>query len=326
MSGTFKASIGLSILPLLLGIFLLTSNCDNRGETSDPSATSEADMLDMKYVGRESCRECHEREYTLFQGSDHDLAAGSITFAAGQVSESVSFNVVNDDLDEAEETLVITLGTPVNARLGALSSQTVTLIDNDPPPVIELTAAGQTVPENVGAVAVTAGLSTVSGREITVPYTVSGTADSGIDHNFAAGTITVAAGQTSGTAGFSVVDDSLPEADETVIVTLGIPTNASAGTVTVQTITIEDNDIPTVQAVSSNYPGRLNAVADFQLTIRFSSSMDTSLEPIIAMISSGSAQPVAPGGGSSTPREPQSRCSQRGRRSSPVGWMREAVA
>ena len=27
-----------------------------------------------EYRGRESCRECHEKEYNLFQGSDHDMA------------------------------------------------------------------------------------------------------------------------------------------------------------------------------------------------------------------------------------------------------------
>ena len=74
MSGTLKTGIGFSVLPLLLGILLIASNCGSRDDASDPSAQDMADMLDMQYVGRESCRECHELEYRLFQGSDHDLA------------------------------------------------------------------------------------------------------------------------------------------------------------------------------------------------------------------------------------------------------------
>ncbi|MEN8202520.1 MAG: tetratricopeptide repeat protein [Bacteroidota bacterium] len=30
--------------------------------------------LTAQYIGRESCKECHEKEYMLFQGSDHDMA------------------------------------------------------------------------------------------------------------------------------------------------------------------------------------------------------------------------------------------------------------
>ncbi|MDF1574923.1 MAG: tetratricopeptide repeat protein [Bacteroidales bacterium] len=32
-----------------------------------------------KYMGRESCRECHEKQYNLFQGSDHDQAMDTAT-------------------------------------------------------------------------------------------------------------------------------------------------------------------------------------------------------------------------------------------------------
>jgi tetratricopeptide (TPR) repeat protein len=74
MSRTIKTSISLAILPIFLGIILLASNCSKGNESTNTSSTGISDALDSQYIGRESCKECHEREYSLFQGSDHDLA------------------------------------------------------------------------------------------------------------------------------------------------------------------------------------------------------------------------------------------------------------
>jgi tetratricopeptide (TPR) repeat protein len=64
------------LLTAVATIFCLFTviNC-KRGDSADtqedtvtnPSQTAE-------YIGRESCKECHEKEYNLFQGSDHDMA------------------------------------------------------------------------------------------------------------------------------------------------------------------------------------------------------------------------------------------------------------
>ncbi len=53
---------------------LTVINC-KRGD-SDPGLadTSETEKLTAQYIGRESCKECHEKAYNLFQGSDHDMA------------------------------------------------------------------------------------------------------------------------------------------------------------------------------------------------------------------------------------------------------------
>jgi hypothetical protein len=77
-----------------------------------------------------------------------------------------------------------------------------------------------------------------------VPYTVSGTATAGTDYTgFVAGNFTFAPGITTTTKTLSVVDDHLVESAETVIVTLGTPVNAALGTPSVETITINDNDV-----------------------------------------------------------------------------------
>ena len=79
---------------------------------------------------------------------------------------------------------------------------------------------------------------------MTVDYAVTGTATgSGTDYTLANGTLTIIAGSTSGTITIaSIVNDSLDEANETVIVTLSSPSNATLGTDSVHTYTINDND------------------------------------------------------------------------------------
>jgi len=59
------------ILFLSLVIFL---NCKRSGEAENTTDQIVGDELIAEYTGRASCKECHEKQYDLFQGSDHDLA------------------------------------------------------------------------------------------------------------------------------------------------------------------------------------------------------------------------------------------------------------
>ena len=58
------------------------------------------------------------------------MAAGTLTFTPGDTSESISLSVVDDSLDEANETVIVTLSGPVNATLGANTTHTYTITDN----------------------------------------------------------------------------------------------------------------------------------------------------------------------------------------------------
>ena len=62
-------------------------------------------------------------------------------------------------------------------------------------------------------------------------YAVSGTATgAGTDYTLADGTLTINAGETSGTITISgIIDDSSTEGNETVILTLSGPKNATLG-------------------------------------------------------------------------------------------------
>lgn len=120
------------------------------------------------------------------------------------------------------------------------------------PLTVALSASTQTVAESVGTVTVTAQSSGTFTSDIVIPYTVSGTATGGgTDHNLANGNITITTGATTGTTTFSVVDDAIADPNETVIVTMGTPNFGTPSGVTVQTITITDNDTAGVTVVQS---------------------------------------------------------------------------
>ncbi|MEN8155860.1 MAG: tetratricopeptide repeat protein [Bacteroidota bacterium] len=74
------------IVPKVLGtvvpvaaILATLINCNRAESGTAARATPEQTKQSAEYRGRESCRECHEKEHNLFQGSDHDLAMDTAT-------------------------------------------------------------------------------------------------------------------------------------------------------------------------------------------------------------------------------------------------------
>ncbi|HBC87923.1 MAG TPA: hypothetical protein DCZ94_13295 [Lentisphaeria bacterium] len=181
---------------------------------------------------------------TATAGSDYTTKTGTLNWADGDsASKTFAVSITNDSLDEADETVSITLSNISGASLGTPNTASLTITDDDAAPTVNFTAASQSKAENGGTATITAQLSAASGQAVTVPFTVSGTAANPGDYTITTSPITIAAGSTTGTATITIVDDTAYEnPDETVIVTMGSPTNATKGTTTVHTLTITDND------------------------------------------------------------------------------------
>ena len=126
-------------------------------------------------------------------GTDYTLANGTLTINAGETSGTITIaSIVNDSLDEANETVIVTLSSPSNATLGSDSVHTYTITDNDSTPVVYFDAPQSTSgAESTSSKAITATLTAVSGQNVTVDYAVTGTATgSGTDYTLANGPIT----------------------------------------------------------------------------------------------------------------------------------------
>lgn len=88
-------------------------------------------------------------------------------------------------------------------------------------------------------------LSLASGVDISIPYTITGTATNGADYTIAtSGSFTITAGNTVEIIDLGILNEAEEESDETIIVTLGTaPSGTILGTDVVFTYTINDDDI-----------------------------------------------------------------------------------
>ncbi|MFC2086962.1 Calx-beta domain-containing protein [Bacteroidota bacterium] len=176
-------------------------------------------------------------------GIDYTLTNGTATILAGDPNTSFNFNVIDDVIDENDETIIIELSNPTDANLGTNTTYTYTITDNDAIPTIEFTQTSSGSDEGTSPASLEVSLSAASGLDITVDYAVSGgTASSGTDFSLSDGTLTVTAGNTSANVSPTIFDDGIVELDETIEVTISNESNATMGGNTVHTFTIHDND------------------------------------------------------------------------------------
>ena len=160
----------------------------------------------------------------------------------------------DDDVVEPDETFTVALRSPANATI-ADGKATGTIRDDDEvKPTVSIEDVA--VEEGAGSAVFEVTLSAPSARDVTLGYATSnGTARAGQDYTgVVSGTLTIAAGSTSGTISVRVLDDEYPEPDETFTVTLSNAENATINDGEgVGTITDDDQVVLTVSYGASSY-------------------------------------------------------------------------
>ncbi len=241
--------------------------------------------------------------------ADFTAASGTATFAPGEVSRTVTVDVLGDLLDEADETFTLQLANPQQVVL-AREAATATILDDDAPPTVSVSDVD--VDEgNSGTVAATftVTLSAPSGREVRVSYTTANVeATAGVDYQTTSGELVLAAGTTSSTVNVPVVGDLSEEPDERFELRLVAPSNATlADDVGVGTIRDDDTapqlsvgDV-TVHEGDSGFttidvPLRLSQASGFVVTVAYTTADGTATTPAdylaatdVAMIPAGSS-------------------------------------
>ena len=174
---------------------------------------------------------------TARQGVDYQINPSPVVIPAGSASTPVQITITNDLIDEIDEHVKLTMGQPTNATLGDPYIHETVIQDDDNPPLVYFTSSAQSGNEAVGTMPVTVRLSNISGMDVLVPFTVSGNATQDSDYTLSPVTmITIPAGYLERTINISVVNDDaqggvyIGEPDETVVLTMGTPVNAVAGT------------------------------------------------------------------------------------------------
>jgi len=189
---------------------------------------------------------------TATSGTDFSLTSTQVTIPAGQTTALVEVNIIGDTLDENDEDAVVTLVNANAAIVGTQSTHTVTIQDNDNAPTASFSTTSSSIAENGTTATLTVNLNTASGMMITVPYTLGGTAAQGMDYSITTSPLTFTPGTTSQTITVTMMDDLVDEANETVIVTLGTPTNAGLGANQMHTLTITDDEVTCVGPGAGN--------------------------------------------------------------------------
>ncbi len=178
---------------------------------------------------------------TATNGQKYTATNGTLAFAAGDTSQTITVPILNNGLFEGAKNFKVILSNPTNAVLGTPTTNTVSITDNDDG--VQFVLTGSSVAEDAGVVQ----FAVVRRDDGTLPVTVNLattdlTATNGLDYAGITATLSFAPTERWKLVSIPILNDGLKEANETFRLTLSNPTNATLGGTKTATVTIVDND------------------------------------------------------------------------------------
>ncbi|MBX7148671.1 FG-GAP-like repeat-containing protein [bacterium] len=218
-----------------------------------------------------------------------------------------TYTITDNSYKLAGNKLVATATDATNGTSQFSSAYTLTTTCHNTNPSVTL-SGGASISETGGTQDITATLSGTNNLDVVVTLSVSGTATgSGTDYTLSSTTITIPAGDTTGTATISAAGDTTDEENETVIVDIASVTYGTESGTQQQTVTITDDDAaPTVTLGLDNssiseaggaatFTATLSAASGKDVTVNFSYSgttggvgTDYTVSGLIVTITAGS--------------------------------------
>ena len=254
------------------------------GETTESAGTVTFTVSRTGNINTAATATYASAAVTATAGSDFSNAVGTLSFAAGQTSQSITVTISDDAVAEGVETFRMNLG-QVSAGTISTGTATVSIVDNDQALwAVTTLQASKLEPNGVLEFEVTR--SGAVGAANTIVLATSGGTAGSADYTAIAGqTLSFAAGQTSQLVSVTVANDLLPEDPETVQVALSAASSGTIVTATaVQTIMDDDNVYWHVESLSPNV-----AETGGKITYRVYRSGDISNTATLAYASTGSA-------------------------------------
>ena len=209
--------------------------------------------------------------YNAIKGTDFTLSTGTLTIPAGQISASMVLTPIQRSIYSATRQFSLNMGTPTNAVLGGITTNTITINDNYiSAPVVQFTGTGTTVVESAGSILIPATLSGPSANWGSVPIAVdnTSTAVQGSDFTIPPGTNSFYEGFNAGTTTPVVAQSTLTilnragwQGTRTVVLTMGTGASKQTYTVTIldkdpQPVSITNQ--PAAQTVNCGQPVTFN--------------------------------------------------------------------
>ncbi|HSP28230.1 MAG TPA: Calx-beta domain-containing protein, partial [Ilumatobacteraceae bacterium] len=186
---------------------------------------------------------------TALAPGDYVAASGTVTFNPGEISKQITVYVVGDTVSEPTETFGVALNlvsgpATIDDGLGV-----ITITDNDAVslPTVSVSATGGA--EGGSPVVVTFTRSGSTAGSLTVSATKSGTSGTGdvsgpvvTGGSWNGTSVTFATGSSTVTLAFAIVDDTLVEGTETLVMTINSGAGYAVGSPASATANIADND------------------------------------------------------------------------------------
>lgn len=182
-------------------------------------------------------------DITATAGSDYTAVGGSLNFTNGEAVKQVLVPINNDTLPEGNETFELELSAPSGgAQLVGITSAIATIIDNDAG--VRFSSSSYAVNEVGVQATITVLRENTLTNTVAVNYATSdGTATNNLDYLSASGLLVFTNGETSKTFTVQIIDDTLEEGAESVLLSLSSPTGqVSIVNPGAAVLTIVDND------------------------------------------------------------------------------------
>ncbi len=251
-------------------------------EASDQTTT-------VEYASSDGTATVSDNDYSL-------TGIQTLTFAPGITAGTVAVAVTGDMKNEVDETFKVTLANPsVGTALGK-SIGIGTILNDDALPSLSinnvtLNPEGNALSTNV---TFTVSLSAVSGKTVTASFgTANGSATASNDYVGISGTITIPAGQTSGSITVNVKGDTTFESDETFSVVLSAAVNATISTNVGQGTIVNDDNPPTVSIANASLnEGNASGAIGFVVSLSQISGQDMAVQYNTADVLGGATAPA----------------------------------
>lgn len=203
------------------------------------------------------------QDFTALAGSDYTAQGGTLNWADGDNDgKQISVAIDDDALDEPDEAFLVVLSGATGAPLDSnATTTTVTILDNDLPPVPGVLSVAGPASVNEATANVTFTVSRTAGSDgaVSVDYvTVAGTATADADYGTRSGTLNWASGDlVPKSVTVPIIDDVIDEPHETFALNLSNPGGgATLGTASAPMLIIDDD---------LSGPGALSIVANVQV-------------------------------------------------------------
>jgi hypothetical protein len=233
------------------GVFTVTRN----GPTTDPLTVS------------------YSVSGTGVPGTNYQPLSGNVTIPAGSATATINVTPIDIGMVGGSFSVVATLSassaywlTAVGPTPAPQTSDTVTIDEDDLPTVmIEATQAHATESGTTGTFTVSRNGTTTN--PLTVLYTIAGTAANGTDYQTLVGNVTIPANQSYTTITVTPINDPAVEQDQTVVLTLAATSQYVAGSEYTGSVTIFDDNPPSVTvAATANAVEQPAAAGTFTVT------------------------------------------------------------